>query len=118
MKALPVKKTNKSGIPESKEMSFCHKLRFSYCYIFLIQCRRPLIFQIMISVRSNILSLKFPRFKPSGCRDIGIRTFKFLGKTQLLSTVKSEIMENNRAEKFLLRTLNFIKKRFILHCVL
>ena len=67
-----------------KEMSFCDKLRFSYCYIVLIQCWWPLIFQIMNSVRSNILSLKSPRFKPSGCRDIGIITFKFVGKTQLL----------------------------------
>ena len=36
----------------------------------------------MNSVRSNNLSL---RFKPSGCKDIGIRTFKFVAKTQFLS---------------------------------
>ena len=61
-------------------MSFCHKLRFSNPYLFSTQCRWPLIFQTMN--KSNNLSLKSPRFKPSGCRDIGIRTFKFVAKTQ------------------------------------
>ena len=38
------------------------KLRFSrYC--------RPYIFQSMISVRSNNLSLKYQRFTPPGCKD-------------------------------------------------
>ena len=32
------------------ELSLCHKLRFSYPYIFATQCRRPKIFQIMKSV--------------------------------------------------------------------
>ena len=36
----------------------------------------------MNSDRSNNLSLISPRFKPSGCRDIEIRTFKFVVKTQ------------------------------------
>ena len=57
----------------SKEWSVCHKLKFSYCNIFAIQCRRPSIFQTMNVVRSNNISLKYQRFIPSGCRDIGIR---------------------------------------------
>ena len=36
-----------------KELSFCHKLRFSNTYIFLTQCRWPLIFEAMSPVRSN-----------------------------------------------------------------
>ena len=36
-------------------------------------------FQTKNSVRSNNL-----RLKPSGCRDIGIRIFKFVAKTQFL----------------------------------
>ena len=28
----------------SKELSLCHKLRFSITYIFATQCRKPLIF--------------------------------------------------------------------------
>ena len=36
------------------------------------------------SVWSKSLSLKYQKFTPSGCEDIGIRTFKFVGKFQLL----------------------------------
>ena len=38
----------------------------------------------MISVRSNHISLKYQRFTPSGCKNIGIRKFKFVAKTQFL----------------------------------
>ena len=34
---------------------------------------RPQIFQTINSVRSKNLSLKYQRFRPSGCKDIGIR---------------------------------------------
>ena len=34
--------------------------------------------------RSNNLSLKYQRFTPLGCKDIGIRKFKFVSKTQFL----------------------------------
>jgi len=67
-----------------KELSFYGKNRFSDLYIVLTQCRRPSIFQTMYSVISNNLSLKYQRFKPSGCRDIEIRKFKFVTKTQFL----------------------------------
>ena len=47
--------------------------------LFLYFCNpilyRPFIFQTMNSVRSNCLSLKYQRFVPSGCKDIGIRNF-------------------------------------------
>ena len=32
--------------------------------------------------RSNNLNLKYQRFTPSGCKDIGIRKFEFLAQTQ------------------------------------
>ena len=48
------------------------------------RCRRPLIFQTMNSVKSNSLSLKYRRFTPSGCKDIEIRKFEFVAKTQFL----------------------------------
>ena len=54
----------------TKELSFYHKLKYSYPYILATQCRRPLIFQIIISVRSNNLSLKYQRYIPTGCRDV------------------------------------------------
>ena len=38
----------------------------------------------IISVGSNSLSLKYQRFNPSGCKDIGIRKISFEAKTQLL----------------------------------
>ena len=38
----------------------------------------------MNSVISTILSLKYQRFTPLGLKDIGIRKFDFVAKTQLL----------------------------------
>ena len=65
-----------------KELSFCHKLYFSnLCYPIR---RRPLIFQTMNSVRPNNISLKYQRFTSSDCKDIGIRQFEFVTKTQFL----------------------------------
>ena len=40
----------------------------------------------MYSVRSNTLCWKYQRFTPPGCKDRGIRAFKFLAKTQFLYT--------------------------------
>ena len=37
----------------------------------------------MNSAGSNNVSLKFQRFTPSGGKDIGIRKFEFLAKSQL-----------------------------------
>ena len=67
-----------------KELSFCHKLCLANPDIFATWCCRPLIFQTMISVRSNNLILKYQGFTPSGCKDIGLRTFKFVANTQFL----------------------------------
>ena len=52
-----------------KELTFSHKLWFSNPYIFATRCCRILIFQTINSVISNT---------PSGCKDIGIRKFKFV----------------------------------------
>ena len=38
--------------------------------------------------RSNNLSLKYQSFTPLGCKDIGLRTFKFVAKTQFLKNIK------------------------------
>ena len=45
---------------------------------------RPLIFKIKNYDRSNSLSLKYQRFTPSGCKDIGIRKFEFVAKTHFI----------------------------------
>ena len=42
-------------------------------------------------VRSNNVSLKYQRPTPSGRKDIGIRKFDFMTKTQFLSWKKEEI---------------------------
>ena len=52
------------------------------------RCRKPLIFQTMISVRSNNLILKYQRFTPSGFKYIGLRTFKFVANTQFLNNLE------------------------------
>ena len=38
----------------------------------------------MNSVKLNNLSLKYQRFTPSGCKDVGTRKFEFVTKTQIL----------------------------------
>ena len=68
----------------TKELSLCHKLWFSYPYIFATQCLRPHVFQNKYTVRSNNLSLKYQRFTPSGSKDMGIKKFKFVTKNQFL----------------------------------
>ena len=65
-------------------MSFCHNLWFSNPNIFATQCRIPKIFPTMNSVKSNKLSLKYKRFTPSGCKDIGIIKSEFAVKTHFL----------------------------------
>ena len=68
-----------------KELSFCHKLRFSNSYNLANRFPRPLIFQTINSGSPNSLSLKYQRFTPSGCKDIGVRKCKFVAETQFLS---------------------------------
>ena len=63
---------------------FCHKLKYSYPYILATQCRRPKIFQTINSVRSNNVSLKYQTFISTGSRDIEIRNFEVVAKTQFL----------------------------------
>ena len=53
-----------------KELSLCHKLWFFNPNIFATQSQTQEIFQTMISVRSNSLSLKYQRFTPSGLKDM------------------------------------------------
>ena len=45
----------------------------------------------MNSVRLNNPSLKYQRFTSTGCRDIGIRKFEFVAKTQILWMIKLPI---------------------------
>ena len=58
-----------------KELSLCHKLWFSNPYIYATQCWRPYLFQTMISVISNSLSLNYQGFTQSSCKNNMIRNF-------------------------------------------
>ena len=53
-------------------------------YICAPRCRRFFIFQTLNHVRPKSLSLKYQRFTPSGLKEIGIRQFEFVTKTQFL----------------------------------
>ena len=66
-----------------KEFSFCHKLEFSNPYILAFQCQEPKIFQTMNYIRSNNNSLKYQMLTPD-CKDIRIRQFEFVTRTQFL----------------------------------
>ena len=81
-------KVGKEPKIQGKELSFGHKLWFSYPYIFSFQCRRPKIFQTMNYFRSNNDSLKYLRLTPPGCKDIAIWKSEFVAKTQFLSSFK------------------------------
>ena len=61
-----------------KELSLCHKLKFSNPYIFTTGWRRPLIFQTYIIWSNRIHSLKYLRSTTLGCKDIRIRKFEFV----------------------------------------
>ena len=63
-------------------MSFCHKLLLFPSYIFATRCRRPLIFQTLISVR---LSFKCQRFFSSGFKNKVIRKGLFATNSDFLT---------------------------------
>ena len=82
------KHTNRQ--PNKKKLNFFTISDFQICNIFQIQCQRLQIFQTLKSFRLNNLSLKYERFTPSGCTDIGIIKLVFVAKTQLLTTIHIE----------------------------
>ena len=72
-------------ITDLKELSLYHKLRF----LTLISLQLNVVdirYLAMNSVRSINLNLNYLRFTLSGSKDIGIRKFDFVAKTQFLCT--------------------------------
>ena len=65
-------------------MSLCQKIKLSNPYIFTTGWCRPLIFQTYIIWSNGIFSLKYLRSTTLGCKDIRIRKFEFVTKTQFL----------------------------------
>jgi len=70
---------------QTKELSFCHKLKSSDSNIFAILWCKPLIFQTKIILSISINSLKYLRSTTLGYKDIEIKKSEFVAKTQLLS---------------------------------
>ena len=83
-------------------------------YIFAIQCRKPLIFQSMNSVRSNSLSLKYQKFTPTGWKDMGIRNFvSVLSKLlnfQSLPIKRGDVIVSYCAKKTVFMKINILKQ--------
>ena len=59
-----------------KKLSLCYKLWFSKSLQPNVEELR--YFKVKYSVRSNTLRLKYQRFTPSGCKNIGIKRFEFI----------------------------------------
>ena len=58
----------------------------------------------MNSVRTKCISLKVLRFTTSGCKDIVVRKFEFVAKTQFLFVFKHYFLFNKKIkEKFFLK---------------
>ena len=83
-----------------KELSLCHKLKFSNPYIYGTWCCRLLIFQTKIIWCNRIHSLKFLRSTTLGCRDIGIRKSEFVSKTQFICFELAKELLETKFEKF------------------
>ena len=66
----------------SKELSLCHKLKFSPPYIFATWCSKSLIFQTW---SSRICSFKYLRSTTLVCEDKGVRKSEFVENTHFLS---------------------------------
>ena len=74
-----------------KEIESLHKLGFSNS-VLATQCHK----QTMNSVRSNNLSLKYQSFTTLGCKDVGVRKFEFVVKTQFLYVVNILFVTNTK----------------------
>ena len=72
------------------EFSLCRKLKVSNLYIFAILWSKPLRFQTLIIRSNRIHSLKYLRFMPLGCKDIGIEKSEFVARNQLLLQIISD----------------------------
>ena len=67
-----------------KELSLCHKLKFSNPYIYGTWCCRLLILQTKIIWSNRIHSLKYLWSTTLESKDIGFRKADFVAKTQFL----------------------------------
>ena len=72
-------------------MSSCHKQNTDVIIMGICNpMSLALIFQTMNSVRSNSLNLKGQKFTAYGCKDVEIRKFEFVVRTQFSSYIRSK----------------------------
>ena len=71
-------------------------VKTSTTYIFAIRLCKPLIFQIIIIWSNTIQSLNYQRFTTLGCEDKEIRVLEFVAKTQILYTIFTFELRQNR----------------------
>ena len=69
-----------------------------------------LIIQTIKTIKSNSLCLKYQRFTPSGCKDLGITIFDFATLTQFLniSAVTEKLTYSYRGESKYRIRLKFV----------
>ena len=81
-------KQNLNNFSKSKQIfeAILKGIEFLLQIFISLQPVRPLIFQITNSGRSISISLKYIRFRPPDCKDIGSRKFEYVTKTQFLSS--------------------------------
>ena len=94
-----------------KDLSHCHKLRFSNPYVFATQCRRPKIFQTMHSGRSNNLSLKYIKELENFCLWQRLNSFLLIF---FLIRLSSKTFDSFNID-YIVFHLKWIKKFFIFY---
>ena len=65
----------------------------------------------MNSVRSKSLSLKYHRFTASGCKDIEIRKFEFVAKTQFLWIKSNKVHKVLKSKTEIIIFITFLLKK-------
>ena len=75
-----------------KELSLCHKLKYSTPCIFATCWCKLLKFQTLIIWSNIIYSLEYLRSTTLGCKDKGIRKSEFVVQTQFLSCFLTSYM--------------------------
>ena len=74
--------------PSEKELSLCHKLKFSHSYIFETWCFKLHVSYLYFSRSNRIRSLKYLRSTTSlGCEDKVVKKSEFVENTHFLSKI-------------------------------
>ena len=67
-----------------------------YIYLFIYLPYLYISIYIFTSTKLRVVSLKYQRFTKSGCKDIGIRKYKFTAKTMFIYSLDSDHVRLSR----------------------